>query len=44
MKTTTDRPYDDAKKQWGLIAAYAIGFTILATISKNFVPWHMLFS
>jgi hypothetical protein len=40
----TDRPYDDAKKQWVYVAAYAIGFAAIATISKYVIPWHMLFS
>lgn len=40
----TDRPYDDAKKQWAVIGAYAICFAAFAIISKHFVPWHMLFS
>lgn len=44
MTQTTERPYDDAKKQWLYIGAYAVGFAIFATVSKHVIPWHMLFS
>jgi hypothetical protein len=44
MKTTTARPYDEAKRRWAYMAAYAVSFAIIATFSKHVIPWHMLFS
>lgn len=28
MKTYTDKPYDEAKRRWKMIAIYAVMFTI----------------
>lgn len=34
----TDKPYDEAKKRWILMAAYAIPFGIMGVIVRYVLP------